>query len=59
MNPWQQNILELARNFIRFALWCAILLNGAMLTLFSIAFTFQFLFHLWGCLKRVMFDEPW
>ena len=59
MNPWRQNILELFRSIIRFALWCAILLNGVMIAIFSIAFTFQFLTYFWGWLRRVLFSDPW
>ena len=46
MNPWQQKFLDVCRSIIRFALWCAIVLNGLMLALFLIAFTAQFLWHL-------------
>ena len=59
MNPWQQKVLDVCRSIIRFALWCAIVLNGLMLALFLIVFTAQFLWHLWTWCDRVLFTGSW
>ncbi len=59
MNPWQQNLLDLCRNVIRFGLWFAVILDGLMLALFSIAFTAKFLWHLWTWCCRVLFTGSW
>ena len=59
MNPWMPTLLGLSRSVIRFALWCAVVLNGVMLAIFSIVFTFQFLRHLWSWCDRVLFTGSW
>lgn len=59
MNPWKQSILDFCRNVVRFGLWIAVALNAAMLAVFSIAFTYQFLTHGWTWCRRVMFTGEW
>jgi len=59
MNPWKQNILDLCRNVIRFALWLALAINGAMVAIFSVVFTCAFLQHAWSWCRRVLFSSAW
>ncbi len=59
MNPWTQAVLERARNVLRFALWLVVVINGLMLAVFSVLFTFEFLRHLWSWCERRLFGEPW
>ncbi len=59
MNPWQQTIIEVLSAIIRFALWVTLVLNGLMLGVFSVAFTFQFLRHAWTWCDRVIFTGSW
>ena len=58
-NPWQANVIEKCRSFVRFALWLCIAVNGAMLAVFSIMFTHQFLRHTWSWCQRVLFPGEW
>ena len=58
-NPWRANLLEKCRSFVRFALWICIATNGAMLCIFSILFSYEFLRHAWGWCNRVLFSRPW
>lgn len=59
MNPWKENILAFCRNVLRFALWLCLAVNGVMLGLFSIVFTFEFLRSLWQLCQRTLFAHPW
>jgi len=59
MNPWQVSAIEWMRGIIRFAIWITLVLNGLMLGVFSVAFTFQFLRHAWTWCHRVMFTGSW
>lgn len=60
MNPWKkENILNLFRNILRFALWICLVVNGLMISVFSIVFTYNFLHSLWSYLWKRMFSEPW
>lgn len=58
-NPWRAGWLEKCRDFLRFALWTCIAINGGMLGVFSVAFTYAFLRHAWGWCNRVLFSRPW
>jgi len=58
-NPWRDSVIAFARNILRFTLWICLVIDVLMLAIFSIAFTFQFLRHLWSWCQRVLFDEPW
>lgn len=59
MNPWKQNVTHLCRDIIRFAIWVALALNGAMAAIFSVAFTFEFLRHAWRWCRRAIFSSEW
>jgi hypothetical protein len=59
MNPWRVSFLELCRNVLRLALWACLTVNGLMLGVFSIIFTFFFLRHLWSWCHRVLFSGQW
>ncbi len=59
MNPWKPALLELLRNVLRFALWVAIVVNGLMFAVFSVAFISKFLWYSWNYLCRTMFGHPW
>lgn len=59
MNPWKQNLIEFARDLMRFALWLAVILNGLLLALFSIAFVSCCVWRGWGWCWRTLFSEPW
>jgi len=59
VNPWKNSILDVCRGIIRFSLWFAVVLNGVMLAIFSIVFTYEFLCHLWTWCDRVLFPGSW
>ena len=59
MNPWKQTLLDLMRDIIRFALWIALVINGLMVGVFSIAFCYRFLEHLWSWLVKNIFTGSW
>lgn len=59
MNPWQQTILYLLRDILRFVLWLCVALIGLMIAMFSIVFVYQFLQHLWSWCDRVLFPGQW
>lgn len=59
MNPWRAGIVEKSRSIIRFALWIFLAVNSAMLCIFSVFFTYEFLHHLWEWCKRVFFSGNW
>ncbi len=59
MNPWEQKALDRCRSVMRFTLWCCGTIIGLMVATFAIAFTFDFLRHLWSWCRRVLFREPW
>ncbi len=59
MNPWKQSLLEFLRDILRFALWIAFVINGLMVGVFSIAFCFHFLDHLWSWLVKHVFTGSW
>ncbi len=59
MNPWEQKALDRCRSVLRFSLWTCCSLIGLMACLFAIAFSFEFLFHLWRYCQRALFDRPW
>lgn len=48
-----------SRDFVRFALWVCLAINAAMLAIFSVFFTYEFLSHLWTYCERVLFRDPW
>jgi len=58
-NPWNRNPLGYGRDFIRFALWVCLASIAAMSAIFSIFFTYKFLWHLWSYCGRVLFSRPW
>ena len=58
-NPWKLGVLQNLRKSIRFVLWVGIAVNGAMVCIFSILFTYEFLHHLWDFLFRTWFSEDW
>ena len=59
VNPWRASFVEKCRNIIRFSLWTCLALNAAMLGMFSILFTYQFLRHLWSWCIKEWFSRPW
>lgn len=59
MNPWEQTAINRCKSIVRFGLWFALTLHAAMLAIFSILFTFQFLRHLWNWCERVLFQSHW
>lgn len=59
MNPWQVTAIEWMRGIIRFAIWTTLVLNGFMLAIFSVIFTYQFLCHTWTWCQRVLFSRSW
>jgi hypothetical protein len=59
MSPWRENFLNFCRNILHFALWFCAVVNGLMLGVFSIAFTYEVLVHTWRWCQRVMFDADW
>ena len=59
MKPWQARILDRARDFIRFCLWTAVAINSAMVCIFSIFFTYEFLHHTWQWCLKTLFAEDW
>ena len=58
-NPWRASSLEKCRNVIRFSLWSCLVVNAAMVGIFSILFTYQFLRHLWSWCIRGWFSTQW
>ena len=56
---WKQNVFALCQNAIRFLLWLGLTVNVFILTVFSIAFTFQFARFLWQWMGEHLFDKPW
>ena len=58
-HPWGDNVLPKLRNVLRFALWVCLVVNALMLAFFTILFSYQFLTHLWGWCRRVLFDGSW
>ena len=59
MNPWKQTLLDCLRDILRFALWIAFVINGLMFGVFSIAFCYHFLDHLWSWLGKHVFTGSW
>ena len=59
MNLWQENAFDSLRKMFRFALWACLVINGLMASFFAVAFSYEFLRHLWGWCKRVLFAGPW
>jgi len=59
MNPWKITLLELLRDILRFSLWIGVVVNGLMLGVFSIAFCYQFLTHMWRYCSRTIFGGSW
>ncbi len=59
MNPWRAQLIDLCRNVLRFTLWVCVVINGLMLGLFTVWFTYKFLFHASGWLGRGLFSKPW
>jgi hypothetical protein len=58
-NPWRDSFLQRCRNVIRFSLWICLAANAAMVGVFSILFTYQFLRHLWFWCLRAWFSSQW
>ena len=56
---WRQNVFALCQNAIRFLLWLGLTANVFILTVFSIAFTFQSARFLWEWMGEHLFNEPW
>jgi hypothetical protein len=59
LDPWRRTLLEFCRNVVRFGLWLALASNAAMLAVFSIVFTYEFLAHSWTWCRRVLFTGTW
>ncbi len=59
MNPWKQTILYLLRDILRFAIWLVLVINGLLFAIFSVAFVYQLLRHLWTWCDRVLFPGTW
>lgn len=59
MTAWKQSTLAIARDVLRFAIWFCIVLNGLMLSLFTIVFTAMLLFRAMGYAFREWFAQPW
>ncbi len=59
MNPWEQTILNRCRSVLRFGLWTTLVINGAILAVFSVLFLFFLCWRCWGWLYRELFSQPW
>lgn len=58
-NPWNRTPLGYCRDVVRFALWVCLAINAAMLAVFTVFFSYEFLWHFWAYCKRVLFADPW
>ena len=58
-NPFQANIFDSCKKFIRLALWIAVTANAAILSVFSICFTYFFANFFWRYLQRTLFSSEW
>ena len=59
INPWQPRSLEAFRDVIRVLLWICLMINGLIVGIFTIAFTYHFIQHLWDWLDRILFSHRW
>ena len=56
---WRQSIIDALSDALRFLIKFALILDGIMVSVFSIWFTAMFLWRLHEWLLRVLFGSPW
>lgn len=59
MNRWKHNILDNARESIRFGLNLFVVVGLVMLGVFGVLVLYELLTHLYGYLSRTWFSGRW
>jgi len=57
--PWKTTVIDVLRDGLRFCAGACILIDGILLSVFSVWFVARFLWHLVAWLNRTLFLEPW
>jgi hypothetical protein len=56
---WKQRFTESTGDIMRFVAYGCLIIDGILLSIFSVWFVSEFLWHLLKWLDRVIFDKPW
>jgi hypothetical protein len=59
MNVWRQNIIDLLSNALRFTAMACLMIDGILLSCFTVWFCIRFLHNFMAYLNRVLFNHNW